>query len=709
MIKAISHSRETDGHYEELKVHLHETACMSKQFASAFGADEWGELVGLAHDIGKYSHEFQDRILNNGPKVDHSTAGALEMFKCGAGMLPAFCIAGHHGGLPNGGSDSDNCDASTLSGRRKKNIPQYCDFVSEITLSRPSSPPILKFYDQSKRWLSCSFFTRMLYSCLVDADYLCTERFMLAGDINRGHFESIEILSEKLNNRVGSFENPKSDINKKRTEILQQCLTAATNDKGLFSMTVPTGGGKTISSLAFALNHAKIHNMQRVIYVIPYTSIIEQNARVFKDIVGENNVVEHHANFDFDNSDDSDKSPQRFATENWDAPLIVTTNVQFFESLFANKSSRCRKLHNIANSVIIFDEVQMLPTKFLLPCIHCISELVQNYGCSVVMCSATQPSLNKFFKHTIGSAREICENTEALFDFFGRTTFCHLGEVSDEVVSNQLNELNQVLCIVNSRKQAQKLFELIDGEGRFHLSTMMCPEHRIAVLDQIRQCLNENRPCRVVSTSLIEAGVDVDFPVVYRSMAGLDSIVQAAGRCNREGRFPKEQSFTYIFTPSNDYKLPSSIEQTAAVASSVVSRHPADFESLTALDDYFNSLHSFKGLPNLDAHNIIEKLNRKDLRFPFADVAEAFKLIDESTVSIIIPIDDGQAIVDKIRALGPNRALMRAAGRYSVNVYENHFSGMWRAGMLEKINDNLFVLAQLDNYSQDTGLVSSIQ
>ncbi len=643
----IAHRREEAGAQQPLTEHLRQTAQLAEGFAQDFGVGEFARCAGLLHDAGKYSEAFQARIRGAVQKCDHSTAGAKEAAKLGvAGRLVAYCTAGHHTGLQNAGARSDTGAEATLEARLKKtDLPAYDDFFTEFAgdeLCIPKLPPIRPL---GRFGFSLSFFVRMLYSCLVDADFLDTERFMKNGAVDRTASYDFAGFLEKLDSKTAAFsaDNP---VNRKRSEILACCKTAAEGEKGLFTLTVPTGGGKTLSSLAFALSHLRRHGMKRIIYVIPYTSIIEQNAKVFADLLGEQNVLEHHASFDFTDGEDNLGNKRKLAAENWDMPLIVTTNVQFFESLFANKSSRCRKLHNIANSVIILDEAQMLPTEFLTPCVMALSELVHNYSSSVVLCSATQPALGDYFPKRI-IPREICDGIGDLNESFRRTRVVIRGPLSDEVLSQELAASKQSLCIVNTRKHALELFELIRDEGSFHLSTLMCPAHRNEILKDVRTRLKDGLPCRVVSTRLIEAGVDVDFPVVYRSVCGLDSIVQSAGRCNREGRLRDAQGNptlgeVHVFEPEQAHanRQPAAFRRPIGVARDVMRRYE-DILSPEAISSYFTLLYELEGKVGLDKHDIFERLEKgiDGFSFEFEDIAKDFKLIEDNTRAIIIPYD----------------------------------------------------------------------
>ena len=380
----------------------------------------------------------------------------------------------------------------------------------------------------------------MLYSCLVDADFLDTEAFMSGSNAGRSGYDPLPVLLERLSEYISPWRTPTTELNRNRCAILEQCLEKASGPRGIYTLTVPTGGGKTVSSLAFGLKHAVKNGMKRVIYVVPYTSIIEQNAAVFREILGENNVVEHHSGVCLDEDDETNRLNRflRLAAENWDAPVIVTTAVQFFESFYSNRPSQCRKLHNVANSVVIFDEAQMLPTCHLLPCVGVMANLAARFRSTIVLCTATQPVLADLFRkfYPNQQIQEICPEIGDSFQKFRRVTYRDGGKLSNSALAEALSRENQVLCIVNTRKAAQEVFNLLPQEGRFHLSTLLYPEHRKEVLNTVRKRLKDGLPCRVVSTSLIEAGVDVDFPAVYREIAGLDSIAQAAGRCNREGK-----------------------------------------------------------------------------------------------------------------------------------------------------------------------------
>ena len=684
--------------------HLEGTAALSSRFAASFGAEEQGRLVGLAHDIGKYSDAFQRR-LQGGRRVDHATAGAYECYQQKQ-IAAALCVAGHHGGLPDRGGRGDASDQPTLTGRMRRaaegKLEPYAPWRQEVSLpaaQRPSFPG-------KSGVLDAFFFTRMLYSCLVDADYLDTERFMAGVALSRGSGVSMETLYQRLEQYISGWFPPRGEVNTLRCGILEQCISQGENQKsGLFTLTVPTGGGKTVASLAFALRHACAQGKTRIIYVIPYTSIVEQTADVFRSILGAENVLEHHANvlYDTDVSEEATPETARLmrATENWDMPVIVTTAVQFFESLYANRSSQCRKLHNLAGSVIIFDEAQILPLPFLRPCIHAIAQLTAHYGVTAVLCSATQPALLPIFQEFLPGCMipELCASSVMRAPVFRRVTFRKAGELSFERLHQELWAAEQALCIVNSRKNARLVYEGIQGEGSYHLSTLMTPFHRKTVLAEIRRRLKEGLPCRVVSTSLIEAGVDVDFPLVFREEAGLDAILQAAGRCNREGRRPASDSIVTIFKAET---TPPPIFSTAIAAGQEAMEQYEDLSDPEAISYYFNALLDLKGQAVQDQNGILSRIMEGD--FPFHTVAERFRLIDEDNYTVYIPIGDGEKLVDRLRQGERSRQLFRELGQYGVSVYERQFRALDDSGALEELEDGSVILNDLTLYINETGL-----
>ena len=690
---------------QTIKEHLIGTAELSGEFAAKFGKQDWGYCCGMLHDIGKYSADFQGKIRGEHErKVDHATAGARVCNeKGGKHKFLEYCVAGHHAGLADFGGEFDNGGDSTLMGRRKKKISDYMAYQSEIEIPEITSDP----FDLRKTTnpdFSLSVFMRMIFSCLVDADFLDTEAFMNEGKAERNSGESVKVLLEKLENHISEWlQNQDTEtVNGRRSEILRHCLEKGKSEKGLFRLTVPTGGGKTIASLAFALRHVVANRMDRVIYVIPYTSIIEQNAKVFREILGDENVLENHCNVDYEST--NELREMQLATENWDKPVVVTTNVQFFESLFANKSSKCRKLHNIANSVIIFDEAQMLPNEYLKPCIAMIEELINHYRTSVVLCTATQPALKSFFQSKI-SATELCPRMHEQFEFFKRTLFEDIGIVAEKFLISKLREEYQALCIVNTKKRAQSIYKELKGDGVYHLSTSMYPAHRKYVLEEIRKRLQKNEKCILISTSLVEAGVDLDFQSVYRELAGVDSMIQAAGRCNREGWRKVENSKVFIFRFEEKENVLGQRQQ-IDVAKSLLAdgRELSDMETIIK---YFEMLYHIKG-DSLDKKKILDEFTNKNMKYNFVKVGKEFKLIEQNTKTIFINREEtASKILLELQCKGFTRSGMRKASQYCINIYDQTFDKMYGAGMLRPVAENMedfYVLTDNSRYTEEMGL-----
>ncbi|MDB5177489.1 MAG: CRISPR-associated helicase, Cas3 family [Candidatus Saccharibacteria bacterium] len=675
--------------------------------------------------MGKFAPVWQNYLRSksdphsddvNG-KVDHSTAGAKHAVSVhpALGHLLAYTIAGHHSGLLDGKSNA-SCQAKRLT---KTDLPDFKSAPAEIlTFPFPLLPAFLP-----RDAFSVSFFTRIIFSCLVDADFLATEAFMnptQANTRNQTPESALEAISRLLDQKIDAFglPAPGDNVNFQRRTVVENCRSAATQTKGIFSLTVPTGGGKTLSSLSFALRHAIQHGQQRVIYVVPFTSIIEQNAEVIREILAPlqtddfTPLIEHHSSL----SPQKESTQSRLATENWEAPIIITTAVQFYESLFAAKTSRCRKLHNIANAVVILDEAQSLPVDFLKPCLRVIQELADHYHTTTVLCTATQPAVHfdeKEFPIGLKNCREIIKDPKSLFDALKRVEIESLGDLPNAALVQRLAGHAQVLCIVNRRKHAQQLFNLLgEGEGNYHLSALMCPEHRSRILTTIRQRLLDGLPTRVISTQLIEAGVDVDFPIVYRALAGLDSIAQAAGRCNRNGKLPSPGA-TYIFRPE-DQKAETYFRETAQVAHQLIDLHP-DLLSQEAIRHYFD-LYYYQQSKRWDSKGILDPesfhLDGGNKAFPFLfqfkTVAEKFRLIEDWQVPVIIPYDEKcRALIAELRnsAIPLHRKLLRGLQRYTVQIPPRLRDDNIRS--FEAFRDGQFhaLISTHLNYSEDFGLV----
>jgi CRISPR-associated endonuclease/helicase Cas3 len=738
MSRYFAHTKEEKppDEWQTIEDHLLGVANLCEGFAAKFGSGSWGRLAGLWHDLGKYSEAFQDYLRTvSSPdphvadsevrtgcstRIDHSTAGAKHAVEAVEilGHLPAYVIAGHHSGLLDGRGDGP-----CLEARLGKDVEPWRHGLASLPVQPIPEPPSFLKEAFSRREskgdaFTIAFFVRMLFSCLVDADFLDTERFMdRQRAVSRPVWPSdvLQRMEETLRLYVKGFNLKDTSVNRQRSVVRKACLGAAENMPGLFSLTVPTGGGKTLSSLAFALRHAVRHRLERVIYVIPFTSIIEQNADVFRKAMGSvsadlgmDPVLEHHSNLDTG----EETVISRLATENWDAPLIVTTSVQFYDSLFGNRTSRCRKLHNLAKSVIILDEVQTLPVDYLEPCLKALRELTRSYGASVVLCTATQPAIHSRKDFSIGleGVREIVSDPLRLYQRLKRVEVMDIGTQADESLAERILGEERILCIVNTRSHARKLFDALgDAENHFHLSALMCPEHRSEVLRTIRQRLEKEQECRVISTQLIEAGVDIDFPVVYRSLAGLDSIAQAAGRCNRNGKL-QGKGQTYIFR-SEHTRSERFFKETTNSTAQVLDMYE-DPLSLEAIEHYFK-LYYWDQSSRWDAKKILDEFHlNQDRSFPFSfgfsRVATSFHLIEDTGQAVIIPRGaKGRTLCEQLRATRdfPGRELFHKLQRYTVQIPRRTWDKACAAGFIDLVHERFPVLVSPEmHYSEHTGL-----
>jgi len=730
------------GEWEHLAAHALAVAYLASKFGETFGWAGMARAAGLLHDAGKASVEFQAYIRGQGGSVDHSTTGARVADTVYSGFLGralALCIAGHHAGL----ADADDLDRRIDVTRTTiPNAARWTDHITAPAKADLRHSRTFKATGKDEVAFMHAFLVRMLFSCLVDGDFLATEAFMSGGTVDREVRVGLNTLRSRLATHMYAIHQTAktTELNRLRAEILDHAIAKAAEPPGFFTLTVPTGGGKTLASLSFALNHALAHGKRRVIYVIPYTSIIEQTADVFRSAVGTEAVLEHHSNFDWemaarrgdDGGDERDGlGVLRRSAENWDAPIIVTTAVQFFESLFANRTSACRKLHNIADSVIVLDEAQTLPQRFLLPCLAALDELQRNYGASVVLCTATQPALRRQddalrdekgrpLGLDIPDTRELAPGPVTLYKRLRRASVeVRHGDTTDETVAARFAEAPQMLCIVNSRAHARALFDRIGRlPGAAHLTTLMCPAHRRRVLAALRERLKAGEPVRLVATSLIEAGVDISFPEVWRAMAGVDSIAQAAGRCNREGELLPEFGRVVVFTPAED-RTPRAFRIPQQAAAGVLRDH-TDPLSLEAVGAFFRQLWFQKGAQALDAARIGDRpglgvlpaLSETALgcRFPFASIAEAFRLIDEVMLPVVVPWNDEatEALNTVASAPKPPRHALRKLQQFTVGIPRRAHAMWLLSGVIvpvrRDLGDSLLRFVDMAHYRDATGV-----
>lgn len=757
----------SDGAPHCLRDHLIAVAEAAKVLAEPLNSARWAYLAGLWHDLGKYRSGFQQYIrhingheahiegkLPSGSDKTHSAAGALHaLHALEARFGPngvvlarvlAYVIAGHHAGLSNwvagldrrllgtGATDSEREYAEALASCRLHDVDLLefpGDFRLETALSSIPGP-------KSDQPLTMSLWIRMLFSTLVDADFLDTECFLNQGKTAaRTGFQPLGAYATQLKTHLEKIAAQTAEAGRSndaviqaRRSVLAQCHRKAQLAPGVFTLTVPTGGGKTLSSLAFALQHAQTHGKRRVIYAIPYTSIIEQTAHVFGCIFGAEQVVEHHSQADTDDRDESQRS--RLSCENWDAPLVVTTNVQLFESLFAARTSRCRKLHNIANSIIVLDEAQLLPPEFLQPILDALNVLVSHFGVTLLLCTATQPTLGDSLRFDprqslrgLPPATPIVDDEAALFTALARVTIEWPNDLhtplSTELLVSRLAEHDCVLAIVNTRHDAADIMRALDaatGDATLHLSAAMCGQHRADVVGEIRARLqarredSDTRPLRVVSTQLVEAGVDIDFPVVFRALAGLDSVAQAAGRCNREGSLPNSAKGQVVVFVRD---IPTALHQvrTAAQATRTVLQAGVDALSPETFNQYFRLYYA--GFASRDKHGIVDHLrNNSRFEFDFRTAADKFRLVDdEDQATVIVPyISAGkqsiEPLINKLRSGDTDRWLLRQLQRYTVTARRKQVEAWQARGDVQELVPGMYLLIDELRYDSGLGLLS---
>ena len=762
---AHSPSDENPDQWQTLEDHLYAVADLAQHFACQFGFGQWGRVLGLLHDIGKADEVFQRHLKGDPMTVDHSIAGAcivVDLYssrltgKMG-GRLLAECIAGHHGGIPNWTVMVNKGERTPLERRLIKADVEWAQAVLEeldlpiipaqemeelLSLSRLQEIQEKFAGSKPQEYLafSMSVLCRMLFSCLVDADYLDTERFMSPSICAIRAKRSGKPLSE-LSSDLGAYldrlieDAPNSPVNTARASVLADCRAAARCKPGIFTFTAPTGSGKTLSVLAFAFDHACTYGHKRVILAIPFTSIVEQNAQVYRSVLGEDFVLEHHSNYDF--SIESEKGlSKKLASQNWDVPVVVTTNVQLLESLFSNRPSKCRKLHNIANSVIVLDEAQALPDDLMLPTLAMLEELCFDYGCTVVLCTATQPALDGLWPFE-SDPTEIVTHRDGFERAFGeRVAFQYEASIPEKELVDRLVDERQVLCIVGTKAKARRLFEEVKeatetegcGESVFHLSANMTPLHRTAVLNVIYKKLAEGSPCTVVSTQLVEAGVDVDFPTVYRELAGIDSLYQAAGRCNREGL--RDRGIVHVFelAEDNEGEVPKAEHSWLGrmkALSRLLIRSNGDVISDDLIEPFFKWRYG-AGDQNmsaiLDSKGIFKHLASRDVlesqlkALRLETIAHDYRIIEDESIPVFIPWgEEGVALLNDLeRAVeyGQNPAAWAMKlQRSSVAVRKDLYEKLEREGAIDKSTYEPISILLLDcncctYYSNDVGLLS---
>lgn len=711
-----AHTRvgKSEKEWQTVKEHSKNVAELVKDFSSSWCTEEYAENLGRLHDIGKYQSDFQSRLRGANISVEHSIGGAAEWIKMKWPESGAYCIAGHHSGLPDIGNNTDSAEEPTLLGRLKRAEKQnYNIYKNELVLNPIKTFPAKDAVRMSSGNIDeikkeYAFWIRMMFSCLTDADYLDTEKFC-TGRQKRGVYADFDICRKQMCKYLLQFQAD-TPVKRARDDMRRQVMSHAGENADMYLINMPTGSGKTLTSMQFALERAVISNKKHIIYVIPYTSIIEQNAQIFKDIFGSDSVLEHHCNFDYESVQDiGTRERLKRTAENWDASIIVTTNVQFFESIYGNRGGELRKLHNIADSVIVFDEVHMFPSLFFQPCLEAIRILTQRYHCEAIFMTATMPDFHSWM------ARFGCSNVKTIdlitdksnFSVFDRCKIENLGVLSSEKLVNIALNAQNALIVVNSRKAAKYVYRLLPGK-KYHLSTYMTHDDRSTVIAKIKKSLEQHEHFCLVSTSLIEAGVDLDFDLVFREIAGLDNLLQSAGRCNREGK--KQGCKTYAFEFAEEELRPKSTE---FVTKQAFCRKVFEKYENAALPEairyYFDQLYSytFSDMKSMDFKQAFSNASCgiDGYGFHFARYARDFRLIDENTKPLIIITDENRKIVKSLLDTASYGGIvpMRQLQKYSVSLRPYEWDLLSKAGVICSQN-GIEYLDCKSYYSKETGI-----
>lgn len=707
----IAHTSD-DGRVQSVKEHLEQTAELSAENAVTEFKDI-ARCCGLYHDLGKYSPKFQRYIRGSGQKVPHARFGAMRIEnnpQKSYSPLLEYCICGHHTGLPDGGVDNDLDDMPTLKGILQKEEYDCSAFDKEIGDWLPDDTLgklLNDLDDDNERVELYSFFTRYIYSCLTDADFIDTERFCKP-DAERGLKGDFVAAYNKVCAKLDGFKC-ETKLQKARSAVQSQVYDCVENgDTDIYMLDMPTGSGKTLCSIKAALQLAIKNDKKRIVYVMPYTSIIEQTAKEFEEIFGSSlPVLQHHSNYDFDDPEkaayESGITSEKLkkTCENYEAPLIITTNVQFFESLYHNKSSRLRKLHNLANSVLVFDEIHALPVEYIQPCLRGIGYITKYLHSTAILMSATMPDYTRFAEKYIPKCSiEYAVKDKSLFGIFDKCKYQYIGQNDLGSIAEKALGQENALVIVNNKATAKALYNICKDSADhevYHLSTYMTPIDRSDTINRIRASLDNGTKTVVISTSLIEAGVDLDFKSVFREIAGLDSIVQSGGRCNREGRM----SFGNVFV----FEL-ESIDKGIATKANITRKLFEEFENLSfqeAVQDYYNRIFAVDN-DKIKTNSITRLMGgyMDPCGIPFRSYALEFNFIDTETVGIVIPCKENKKLINSLEhgALSVKRELQK----YCASVYPRELERMAEKGVVKKAGDNVYVLTVPECYSKETGL-----
>lgn len=719
-----AHTRK-DGKRQTVKEHLEGVSELAEGFSVDF-LKPLAKKASYDHDPGKCALKYQWRLDDDNIKFSHAACGALEYKKfadkndCFAPLME-YCIAGHHTGLMDGGTDADNSDSPTLNGILKRadeytGDSDYSAYATEIEFATLTQEEITPPYnelrsakDPTELIERYAFFTKYVFSCLTDADFLDTERFCNK-NVERGMSGDFKMALDKLNRELSDMPS-NTPLRQARSRIQQQAFDNSVNKSHISILDMPTGSGKTLCSLKLALESGK----KRIIYVIPYTSIIEQTANKFEKMFGDVlPVLQHHSNYSYDGDTEEEKKTAeklKKTCENWDAPLIITTSVQFFQSIYHYKGSALRKLHNLRDSVIVFDEIHLIPTELLRPCLKAVGYITKYLNSEALFLSATMPDYSKLFDKFLPDVnynKLVTDRTN--FKYFKKCEYKDMGRTALETIAENASRCKNALIVVNTKKTAAELYSLVQGE-KYHLSANMTPAHRSRVIEVVRNKLENGEHITVVSTSLVEAGVDLDFNTVFRQLSGLDSILQAGGRCNREGKDAK--GYVYVFDIDETYRKGSDLAMRINKTKGLLEKYQ-DITSNDCIKEYYDGIFDFN--QSRIAENSIAKYNEQSNSFdrqglmspysiPFRSYAMQFEYISVDTISIVIDDPNDQTCHELVETLrNGDMSVRRALQKYSVSVYMNVFKDLYSQGVLKDHGTGIFILENQSYYNNETGL-----
>lgn len=720
----IAHINEYTDAIQTVQQHSFQTAVLCREYAIPAFRD-FLYVVGLLHDIGKYMDEFQKRIRGEQIRVEHSTCGALaagSLFPNVMGLMMQFCIAGHHSGLPDAGFPNDTAELGTLHGRLKREFSDYSEYKRELEIPSVDFGAWAEFVagdcrkDQELQIDKFAFLTRYAFSCLVDADSTDTADFCREEERPRALRSDFQACLDRVNARLSAFVC-RTNLQKARSALQAQAFRNADRDAEIYLLNMPTGSGKTLASVKIALERALAEKKKRIIYVIPYNSIIDQTVDVFEGLFGgELEILRHQSTFSYEDADDQDEDYRKAATlaaENWDAPFIVTTAVQFFESVYANKRGKLRKLHNMADSILVFDEAHLMPQNYLQPCLQSIAFITRYLDSEAIFLTATMPDFeNLIHKYALPDSKifNLIQDT-SLFGEFQKCRYEYIGEGEADALLEKSSQSPSSLVIVNSKKAARQLFRECSTGKKYHLSTYMTPYDRKRILQEIREELNrlekdyptyedvpKERRITIIATSLIEAGVDLDVYTVFRERSGLDSILQAGGRCNREGRRAIADVFVFDFA---DHTRRTAIEEKGNLAKGLLGKY-ADISEPSCIVEYYNKLYFMK--QEEIQKNAMHEICTNIKRLPFKEYAEKFELIDSKTVSVVVVRDEkSRELAEHLRYT--KSVNTRMLQNYVCTIYQKELEDLIKQHVVEDYGTGVYCLTNLDYYDEQIGIL----